>query len=555
MSDIASGKPMVATKRIALIADDATTELIEDALCAIDDTAARFPAAGAFAGMEVLKYASTDRAGKKLFGDEEACASLGLVVLDGMVRKESSGGAPGDGSAAVSLLDWLTDRLPAVPVVVLMSSAVEGLDTRLLKRRNIASLNIREDDLNAAFARTLDRLMNDTKPSKRRVTVEVGEYEAHYYLDDDTDVSAKRSYPYRNRSELQFLLDRTNSYSPMSGGLPLPDWQEYFGQLGEEIFDSFIQGTIGPYIVRHFQDNDDDNTPPEPVELRIDIEVGNDETARLFGLPFELAKPPEYLDRFLCTRVPMARRIRFPRRAPSSVRTPANANRTTAPEKPALRMLFINASFKGDAVVLHEVTGAPTPLKQLTELLNTPDELDVVESFASNDEDYALQEVKVMAPLPLETARRFVKRIERLLEVQKFDILHFSGHSCSLPDNGGTFLIFPDRSRGGVGMGVSMRVIGQWVASADIRMVVLSSCSGSSLRSAIEVMKTRAESVIGFRWDVNDHACVDYFDSFYRLYLKDRKSIAEAYCGACRQVGLSNRGLPIWVSAVAVVKN
>jgi CHAT domain-containing protein len=136
---------------------------------------------------------------------------------------------------------------------------------------------------------------------------------------------------------------------------------------------------------------------------------------------------------------------------------------------------------------------------------------------------------------------------------EKFDILHFSGHSITLPDNGGTFLIFPDKS--GVGRGVSMRVVADWVREAGIRMVLLSSCSSSSLRTAIELMRTKADAVIGFRWDVNDHACVEYFENFYRMYVKQRKSIAEAYCGACRKVRMSSHGLPIWASAIAVVKD
>lgn len=556
MNTITDAIDLARTKRIALISDDAAkAELVGDAFAFIADSdgaPSDADGARAFARMSIATYSSTDRAHAKLFTDAQACASLGLVVLDGMVRKETSGGAPGNGSAAVSLLDWLNEALPEVPVVVLVSSRVEGLDLRLLKRRNITSLNIREMDFNAAFRRALDGVVRSGPPALRRLTVEVGEYEARYYMLDGSDVRDQGSYQYRNMTELLYLLDKTNSYSPMSDGLAVPDWQTYFAELGEEIFNSFIQGTIGHYILGHFQDSDDsDETPPEPVELRIDIDVGSDECARLFGLPFELAKPPEYLDSFLCTRVPMARRIRF--RKGTGAGGAQKAKRLADAPHPPRRVLFINASFQGEAIVQHEVTGKPVPISKLNRLLNTPDELEVVQSFATPEESYALDAVTVVGSKRGETARELAKQMQRLVSNEKFDILHFSGHSITLPDNGGTFLIFPDKS--GVGRGVSMRVVADWVREAGIRMVLLSSCSSSSLRTAIELMRTKADAVIGFRWDVNDHACVEYFENFYRMYVKQRKSIAEAYCGACRKVRMSSHGLPIWASAIAVVKD
>ncbi|SOE96051.1 hypothetical protein SAMN05414139_08974 [Burkholderia sp. D7] len=111
---------MTSVKRIALITNDiANVELINDAREYISEQASRFPAAVGFADMQVTPYSSTDKAHAKLFADTQALATLGLIVLDGMVRKESAGGAPGDGVAAMTLLDWLTDNLPALPVIVL----------------------------------------------------------------------------------------------------------------------------------------------------------------------------------------------------------------------------------------------------------------------------------------------------------------------------------------------------------------------------------------------------------------------------------------------------
>ncbi|CAH2799467.1 MAG: hypothetical protein CBARDMAM_4049 [uncultured Caballeronia sp.] len=48
-----------------------------------------------------------------------------------------------------------------------------------------------------------------------------------------------------------------------------------------------------------------------------------------------------------------------------------------------------------------------------------------------------------------------------------------------------------------------MRVVANWVSAANIRMVLLSSCSGLSLRTAIEVMRKGADAWLahmGFRY-------------------------------------------------------
>jgi len=541
---------MTSVKRIALITNDiANVELINDAREYISERASLFPAAAGFADMLVTPYSSTDKAHSKLFAETQALATLGLIVLDGMVRKESAGGAPGDGLAAMALLDWLTANLPAVPVIVLISERVEGLDLRLVKRRNIVPLNLAEGDFNAAFAKALELAVNSAKPSRRRLTVEVGDFIARYYTMEGSDVRETGTYEYKNLPDLHHLLDRINGYSPMSNGRASDDWQADFREFGDEVFNTFIDGTIGPHIMGHFQD---DGVNRSPVDLRFEIDVGKDEKAQLFGLPFELAKPPENYDNFLCTCVPMARRIHFIQGPEEKKPHPPNLP-PKRHERP-LRVLFINASFKGSAVVEHEWrTGESVPIPGLNELTNTAAELEAVKEFSSKKWKNALERVTVVGGKPNQTADKLLDQMRELVESQKFDILHFAGHSVTLEDDGGTFLIFPDKS--GVGQGVSMRVVANWVSAANIRMVLLSSCSGSSLRTAIEVMRKGAEAVLGFRWDVNDRACVEYFRHFYRLYLTRNKSIAEAYCGACHEVQSSMHGLPIWASAIAVVKD
>ena len=152
------------------------------------------------------------------------------------------------------------------------------------------------------------------------------------------------------------------------------------------------------------------------------------------------------------------------------------------------------------------------------------------------------------------SAEKLLRELEDQVTTGDFDIVHFAGHSVTLDGGGGTFLILPGKS--GEGIAVSVREIAEWIRQGGCNLVfVLSSCSGSSLRTAIETMRAGAKAALGFRWDVNDRACVEYFRRFYTEYLGNKKTIPEAYCEACRRISVSQRGVPIWASAVAVVRD
>lgn len=545
--------------RVALVCDDlAKVELVEDALDSIADWEAKYPGVASFGKLKMTRYSSTAKANVKLFRDPDICSGLQLIILDGTVRKENVGGTLGNSVAAMTLLDWLTENMPAVPVMVLASNRVEGLDLRMGRRDlpNIRTLDIAEPNVNAEFARVLHGAVHAVKPVRVRVALRVREFTARHFTLNGTDLIKGDRYEYRNLNELQQLLRSADDYSPMANGEVSGDWQDKFRKFGDDVYHSMIRGTIGEHVVALYRQKRDRREtdakqavkqaaeeqsrgvqlktarPVGPAsELRFDFEVASNETARLYALPFELAKPPEDRDNFLCTCVPMARRIHFAKARQHDFTQEEHtisdiveskdddeddeeslaflrAEEPVRPNRP-LRVLFINASFKGGAVIFPEKPGGNVTISGLNELTNTPHELKVVKRFASrklmDGNAPLLEQVMVVSPTgPYKTAESFKERIEYLVKKYSFDILHFSGHSATLPNDRGTFFILPGEN--GVGESVSVRVLGKWVESAGVRLVLLSSCSGSSLRTAIEIMRSNAEAVLGFRWDVNDRA-------------------------------------------------
>jgi CHAT domain-containing protein len=216
-----------------------------------------------------------------------------------------------------------------------------------------------------------------------------------------------------------------------------------------------------------------------------------------------------------------------------------------------LKVLFLDASASGNVELIDETGGTIVPLQRLDELSNTEKEKEVLETFARTTASTLMEMPDVIDGRAMR-ATDLIDRMRDKLINGGFDIFHYSGHSISL-GKGGTFLIFPDgpnRARA-----ISVRAVADWVSKGSCRLVVLSSCRGASLRTAIEVMKAGAEAVLGFRWDVDDGACVDYFRSFYAAYLGEGRSFSSAYCEACREVQTLAHGTPIWASAVAVVRD
>lgn len=537
--------------QIVLITDDIdNVALIDDAISDLPDYVSAYPALTPLVGKRLKPWPSTSTAEARLSAASGA-ASPALIILDAMVRGEDLGN-PGNGTEGVALLDWLADNKPQIPVVVLTATRVEGLELRLIGRDNIATLSITQDDFNADFAKVMASLAAPAGPSRRRITVEVGDYDARYYIMDGYHEQKNDSYSYTNAPQISDLIGKVELFSPWTEGILSGTWQDDIRTFGNEVFTSLIAGTIGPHILKRMKgQRENGDQSPVDVELRFDIQVKPDETAKLFGLPFELAKPPEDLDNYLCTRVPMARRIQF---LDSGRAWMHGHNVTPVPHGRPLKLLFVNASFKGSVVLTHERTGRDYRYPNLNRLENTLDEWKAVQEFSTEDHGKLLEEPVLLGGGPNRVlGDKLVQQVERTLVGGDFDILHFAGHSITMKDNGGTFLIFP--SKNGEGIGVSVREVAEWVREGGCRLVAFSSCSSSSLRTAIETMRSGAEGVIGFRWDVNDRACVDYFRRFYSAYLPGDRSICEAYCYACHKASISKRGLPIWASAVAVVRD
>ncbi len=423
--------------QVALITDDRTNaDLIAGAVSDLNDRVTEYRDLAKFVSASIEKWSCAVVAQAALARASGTDRQPDVIVLDAMVRKEDMGN-PGNGTAGLALLDWLILNRPEIPVIILTTTRVEGLELRLLKRRNIATLSLGEMDFMAAFAKTLANLGAPAVRSRRRITVEVREFDASYWIVDDSCEQKNEHYEYTNLPELQDLIDNVDSFKLLSNGKLSGSWQSEIGRFGDQVFSTLIAGTIGPHILNRLRGESDDSDPSPPqVDLRFDIHVRPDETARMFGLPFELAKPPGDLENFLCTRMPMARRIRFDCASPSNLSHMRNCE--PVPHGRPLKLLFVNASFKGIARVVHEVTGETYRQEGLQLLKRANEEWAVIQEFASGASHCLLEPTLVCRSKEL-PGGRFKWQVEKMLTEGHYDILHFAGHSLTLANMAAPF--------------------------------------------------------------------------------------------------------------------
>lgn len=544
---------------IALITDDdAIAELIHDAHSALDQHISLFPGVGRFAGMTLRTYWSVDRAAAACL-DEPARSAIGLIVLDAAVRaRRDMTRAPRGSAEATALLDRLALALPDVPILVLRSTGIDAHGPRQFNRekRKVRELDLATSDFAFAFAKVLHNTCRFSS-APLRFTLRVGEYAARYSLTQGEDEWSRGEYVYPNQAAILSLLRQVSHYTPFADGRVTPDWQSQFAYFGEEIFELFISKTIGERIVQDYYRDRHGSADSVSIELRFDFEVDARGQSALFDVPFELAIPQGYDSAPLCARVPMARRIRFPERAPDDVDEDGNDSPDSATasgsKKRPMRMLFVDARFNGSVELVDERTGERKIIAGLGTLARTPYELQAFKAFAGHKRMRSLESVThVRATSRKESAAQFEHRLESLVRSNRFDILHFSGISIELPGDGGAFLVLPDKN--GKGQGISVRQVAKWVSDAGIRIVTFSSCSGSFWRTSIDVLYGGAEAVLGLR-NVDDRLAAEYLRMFYSMYLEGDKSLAEAYCGACSGMRISAFGSPIWASAILVVKD
>jgi len=468
-----------------------------------------------------------------------------LIVLDADICPEP--GRKGEkGVAASDLLEWIyKEKIQAPVIVVALDTPSERLQKLILRNQNISLWRAPVGEAEAIFPAMLSSLLPTSISVQRRITIDVGREAASYRIKVGDYEFSVGEFPYRSRAKLEGVIHRNEGFSPYRSNKNEPEdlWLRFVESEGAHLFEILFEETIGPSVLDALNKQTDE---ANNLELRFEIKANNFDYESLFKLPFELTHSYD-MAKALCVSIPMARRVH---KNNSTTRLVKDANRQTP-----IRILFVDARLGGHVSIKEERSGRPTRSQHFDHLRNTDRELKALHDIAEKaGPDKVSPPVVIDGATCCREGTELTDLLEEKLLSQEFDILHFSGHSTTLEQDGGTHLILP--SNNGDAVALSVRAVADWAARGACKLVVLSSCRGASPLTAEQVMKSGGiEGVLGFRWDVDDEVCADYMRCFYQAHLKDRRSLPEAYQIACRSTRNSNHGTPVWASAVAVLQD
>lgn len=506
-----------------------------------------YPLIKPFIGATLHRQSTLEDARQEL---EKGTTAPGLVIVDAGLASRAAQGEPGP--AAVELLNWLAERAP-LPVLVVTENPSEAVQRCVLERseRLMWSNEIgNKRDGGADLAAVLNCMAAATL--HRRLIIEVAEKSARYRIQFGPHDFKSPEKPYKRQPDITSLLKRVEKFSPYLDNQKVSDWLESLSTLGREAFEVMVSETLGAPIAPLIQRARDQDTLSAGdgmswMDLRFDFNVADQQSAAFFSLPFELSCNTDFEAsnrRYLCLRIPMARRLRLEGASPASDWNQA----ATRPAGP-LRLLFIGANFSGTIAFQPEDGGADLPNVTLGPLGTIADELKNLRSLAE-DQAGRLEVVEA----PAHTGYELMDYLEREVSRGGYDILHFSGHSTSI--GGSTMLVLPGDEEG-QGLQLSIRLVGSWMKKGNCKLLVLSSCKGGSVRTALEVMRAGAMGVLAFRWQVEEKSCSRFMKRFYAAYFDpaNTQGFAEAYRQACAGAHDEARGTPTWASALAVVRD
>lgn len=258
----------------------------------------------------------------------------------------------------------------------------------------------------------------------------------------------------------------------------------------------------------------------------------------LENVPFELVAT-ENKDEYLRYVYPLSRKL-------SAREVHRSPDRLVADARHRRKVLFILSDVQGILSVPGQTFKGQSslslnPLKQLRTELNKVRKL------------YGAGNVTV---LTLRRKRDNSAAIDRVFRDEKFDIVHFAGHSLRADQNGQVYLVLPEDARGRV-IPYDVEHFAALAAENDVRLVILSSCEGTSGRALSRMASNGVPAIVGFRWPVVDQDAA-LFTPVLHEELRNGGApvpLSIAFHRALRRMKVSAPGRSSWFSPILMIQH
>jgi hypothetical protein len=222
-----------------------------------------------------------------------------------------------------------------------------------------------------------------------------------------------------------------------------------------------------------------------------------------------------------------------------------NPDRALRACRPDCRVLYIGSNVTGTLSVPGQTFKRQSSLF-LRSLPKLKDELAMIRTLYPNGH---------LRELALVERQDNIKALRDAFRDGPFDVVHFAGHTVRADGTNQVYLALP----GAKPMSILPYDAGEFAglaAGADVRLVILSSCEGTSGLTLSRMASYGVPAVAGFRWPVDDSDAA-LFTPFLHEALRGSGQpvpIIEAFHEALARLGGPASGRLVWFSPVLVVQ-
>lgn len=145
----------------------------------------------------------------------------------------------------------------------------------------------------------------------------------------------------------------------------------------------------------------------------------------------------------------------------------------------------------------------------------------------------------------------FVDHIRGVLERQRWELVHYAGHSYYSKNSGKGYLLFPTDT---FPHPVGLKEFSKWLRDCGTQLVFLSSCHSSEEDFVFELAANKIPAIIGFRWDIDDDKALGCTRKFYSHLFQKGRTLEYAFLETRRDMHREYPGNRIWAAPMLIMQ-
>jgi CHAT domain len=308
-----------------------------------------------------------------------------------------------------------------------------------------------------------------------------------------------------------------------------PDWVDALRDVGGDLTELLIRsdGDFGMHLGIARGMARDEN-------LRIRFSIDRD----IHPVALEALVKPEARDQFWMLEIPVSRKLKTP-----AWRLPLFQDEET--RRGPLNCLIIES----------DVGGYVPEMKSLPALKHVSAECAWLEGFLKetngSNRRARFGRVERISRATI-NGTSFKQRVRELLsDGTEWHVVHYGGHSYYDDRKKTGYIFFP----GGNGIEpLDITDFVAWLKAARASFVFLSSCQSSHDAFAFELARKEVPAILGFRWEIDDHAAKEHTKTFYTELLNGDPSLELAFQKTRSRMYETSKENMIWAAPMMILQ-